>query len=75
MRIFVISLLAASLLTACGDSEPTTTESMPKAKHDSAMEHAHKHLDAKYVCPMHPKVVSDEPGKCPICGMFLVAKK
>jgi FtsP/CotA-like multicopper oxidase with cupredoxin domain len=24
-------------------------------------------------CPMHPEVVSDEPGKCPKCGMKLVA--
>ncbi|MGR9117225.1 MAG: efflux RND transporter periplasmic adaptor subunit, partial [Gammaproteobacteria bacterium] len=27
-----------------------------------------------YVCPMHPEVVSDEPGDCPICGMALVKK-
>jgi Cu2+-exporting ATPase len=26
----------------------------------------------KYVCPMHPDVVSDEPGKCPKCEMDLV---
>lgn len=26
----------------------------------------------KYTCPMHPQVVQDEPGKCPICGMDLV---
>jgi FtsP/CotA-like multicopper oxidase with cupredoxin domain len=25
-----------------------------------------------YVCPMHPEVVSSEPGTCPICGMKLV---
>ncbi len=23
-------------------------------------------------CPMHPEVVRDKPGKCPICGMDLV---
>jgi hypothetical protein len=25
----------------------------------------------EYMCPMHPEVVSDEPGRCPVCGMFL----
>ena len=26
----------------------------------------------KYQCPMHPTIVRDEPGDCPICGMKLV---
>ena len=26
---------------------------------------------ASYVCPMHPEVVRDRPGACPICGMAL----
>ena len=28
---------------------------------------------AAYTCPMHPEVVSDEPGRCPSCGMKLMA--
>jgi P-type Cu+ transporter len=24
-----------------------------------------------YTCPMHPEIVSDRPGSCPICGMAL----
>jgi hypothetical protein len=29
----------------------------------------------KYICPMHPEVISDKPGKCPKCGMTLVKMK
>src|SRR5690606_2884 len=29
----------------------------------------------EYTCPMHPEVVKDEPGACPICGMDLVPKE
>ena len=25
----------------------------------------------EYVCPMHPEIVRNEPGSCPICGMAL----
>mgnify|MGYP003629591137 FL=1 len=25
----------------------------------------------KYTCPMHPEIVTDKPGDCPICGMAL----
>ena len=27
-----------------------------------------------YTCPMHPTVISDRPGTCPVCGMDLVRK-
>jgi Cu+-exporting ATPase len=27
---------------------------------------------AKYTCPMHPEIITNEPGDCPICGMDLV---
>ena len=27
-----------------------------------------------YTCPMHPEIIRNEPGQCPICGMDLVEK-
>jgi Cu+-exporting ATPase len=27
---------------------------------------------AQYTCPMHPQIVRDAPGSCPLCGMALV---
>jgi Cu(I)/Ag(I) efflux system membrane fusion protein len=70
---FVAVLLASLLLSACERIE-TPSESIAEAADDTALEHAAKHLDPKYVCPMHPQIVKDEPGSCPICGMDLVKK-
>lgn len=33
------------------------------------MEHTHAQ---QYTCPMHPQVIKDAPGKCPLCGMTLI---
>jgi len=33
---------------------------------------SHEQGDTReYTCPMHPEIVRDEPGSCPICGMAL----
>jgi P-type Cu+ transporter len=40
-------------------------------EHDDAGSHPKQVAAGKYTCPMHPEIVSDEPGSCPICGMAL----
>lgn len=50
------------------DSSESTSE--------TTLEHAQKHLDPTYVCPMHSQITStDEDATCPICGMDLVPVK
>ena len=71
MRVRVgIALLAiaAIVMTGCEKEPPAA----PAAGGETAAEHALKHTDPRYRCPMHPDVVRDAPGECPICGMALV---
>jgi len=67
-------LLLALGVAGCAREQPPAAVSEPvaAAADDSAAEHAAKHADPLYRCPMHPDVVRNEPGECPICGMDLV---
>jgi Cu(I)/Ag(I) efflux system membrane fusion protein len=67
--------LALSLALAGCDRAAGPSEDLAAVMDDTALEHAAKHMDPTYVCPMHPNIVQDEPGKCPICGMDLVQKQ
>ncbi len=33
-----------------------------------------QHSEKIYTCPMHPEIIRNKPGNCPICGMKLVEK-
>ena len=33
-----------------------------------------EHQNEVYTCSMHPEIIRDKPGNCPICGMALVKK-
>ncbi len=55
----LLTLCILFLLAACGAEE----------------RHEHSHEGVTYTCPMHPQVVQDEMGTCPVCGMDLVPFK
>jgi Ni,Fe-hydrogenase III large subunit len=40
-----------------------------------AAESAAVQTRTEFVCPMHPEIVRDEPGTCPLCGMDLVPRE
>ena len=49
------------------------SETVAQVMNETALEHAAKHAQANYVCPMHSNIISNDPNaKCPICGMDLV---
>lgn len=64
------------VLVACSEDQTTAESGADKTgQQETALEHAEKHTDPNYVCPMHPQIVRGEPGTCPICGMDLVKKE
>lgn len=59
--IFALILFALG----CGDKSPS---------HEGHQEHEQQEKAKVYTCPMHPEIIRNEPGQCPICGMKLVEK-
>lgn len=60
---FIVMLVVTLSIAACGGGDGNK----PDAQQHSEAAH-------EYTCPMHPQVVQDKPGTCPICGMDLVPR-
>ncbi|MBC7511305.1 MAG: efflux RND transporter periplasmic adaptor subunit, partial [Ferruginibacter sp.] len=60
-KIFIAAVLIF-LFAACKNNKLKDT---PDTKHAG-------HGDVYYTCSMHPQVMQDKPGNCPICGMKLI---
>ena len=43
-----------------------------KKDKDTPAQHTTEAVQEIYTCPMHPEIIRDKPGKCPICAMDLV---
>lgn len=43
-----------------------------KARINAAGQVIDENLRGKWICPMHPEVLKEKPGRCPICGMALL---
>ena len=67
-RLLIFILVVVSTVINYGCSDEGANKSVNK---ETALDHAGKHLDSKYICPMHPQIIKEQPGSCPICGMTL----
>lgn len=76
---FVIALILSTGLIGYGVYAATEAAPQEEAK---PVPHTHDHppevspaasATRLWVCPMHPHIVQDHTGSCPICGMDLVA--
>ncbi|MEI6209226.1 MAG: efflux RND transporter periplasmic adaptor subunit [Desulfuromonadales bacterium] len=47
---------------------------LPGFHKDDGKKHAEQSLKQLYTCSMHPFIIKDKPGTCPICGMELIKK-
>ena len=55
-------------------SEMTHSMAQALERHDQGKRGVSDQTGPIYSCPMHPQEKSHEPGRCNICGMFLVAQ-
>jgi len=75
LRILIILGLLAGIASGIAIERYLLSGGEVVAEADLDIEHARKHLDPTYVCPMHAEIVASEPGSCPICGMDLVERE
>jgi len=74
-RRFGAGTVLLSLLVGAGGGVGTVALMSHHPDHDHAPEKAgaaQADKKSRYTCPMHPTIVQDHPGDCPICGMKLV---
>lgn len=61
----IILFLLPFFLLSCGNKQESDPNNAPGSAHAE---------QKVFTCPMHPEIIKDKPGKCPICGMNLVEK-
>jgi multidrug efflux pump subunit AcrA (membrane-fusion protein) len=57
VRWLLVALMAGAVVWTVGTS--------------AGLFHGHQAVARRYFCPMHPQIVRDQPGECPICHMTL----
>ena len=62
--LFLMGIVLIPALSSCNQQ-----------KKEDHSQHQQSIVMEEYTCPMHPQIIRDKPGNCPICGMQLVKKE
>lgn len=69
-------LVVLTLACACGGGHGHSHEQNATDTTGTQVDKSAKEFTSAYICPMHCKGSgSDQPGKCPVCGMEYVKNK
>lgn len=63
--LFIAYCLLPIVFMACNE----------KKKEDHSQHQQPVTTNQFYTCPMHPEIIKEQPGNCPVCGMHLVKKE
>jgi len=64
--LLMLLMLLIGVFLSCTGKKVIDKDSQNNSENMSSMK--------QYVCSMHPQVVKDKPGDCPLCGMSLIEK-
>lgn len=63
IKLLIAYCILLIVLSACNE------------KKEDHSQHQQEVVKEEYTCSMHPEIIRDKPGTCPICGMQLVKKE
>ncbi|HEX5625829.1 MAG TPA: efflux RND transporter periplasmic adaptor subunit [Saprospiraceae bacterium] len=73
VKLITLGLLVFAIAASCRNKNTGHEGHIPDT--NSQNDSQHEEEKNVYTCPMHPEIIRDAPGNCPVCKMDLVKKE